>query len=364
MTDTLRAELTTLTSDLVRFASTADRPDQIKASLDYVAAYASKVPGVFVERVEHNGVHSVVVTLRDTHTPAIFLNGHLDVVAAKPEQFEPEERMGRLYGRATQDMKGSVAVMLRLIKDLAAAASINDRPNVGFQFVGDEEIGGFDGTGWLLEQGWRCGFFIAAEPTDMRICYAQKGVAWYEVRLPGVPAHGSRPWDGTNPLLALGHGLVALDTAYPVPEPGAWRTTIVPTIVHSSSASANQIPPEVMLSIDVRHIPEDTPDSITAALQHCFPTGEVRRGHDGPPLDTDPNNPHVQQLANVSAAVLGQSTELYREHFASDARFYSSVGIPAICFGPVGKGLHSDDEWVDLESLAQVYDVLRKFVAE
>ena len=186
MNDALRAEVTALTSDLVRFASTADRPDQLRAACDYVAAYAEAKPGLHIHRVECNGVPSVVVTLRDTRTPAIFLNGHIDVVPANPSQFEPELRGGRLYGRATQDMKGSVAVLMRLMRDLAA---LDAPPDVGFQFVGDEEIGGFDGTGWMLEQGWRCGFFLAAEPTDLAICYAQKGVAWFELKLPGAAAH-------------------------------------------------------------------------------------------------------------------------------------------------------------------------------
>ena len=29
---------------------------------------------------------------------------------------------------------------------------------------------------------------------------------------------------------------------------------------------------------------------------------------------------------------------------------------------PVGAGLHSDEEWVDIASLMQLYEVLRRFV--
>lgn len=360
MSDALRAEMTQLTSDLVAFASTADRPDQIHGAIDYIAAYVEKIPGVYWQRVEQNGVPSLVATLRETRTPKIFLNGHIDVVAAKEEQFTTQERDGKLYGRATQDMKGSVASMLRLLKDLAA---VDNPPDVGFQFVGDEEIGGYDSTGFLLESGWTCDFFIATEPTDLAICYAQKGVAWYEVELKGVAAHGSRPWEGVNPVLALGHGLAELDKRNPVPAPDSWVTTIVPTILHSSSQSRNQVPPGVKMSVDVRYIPEDSTDRVTELLHTCFPDAEIILQRPGPPLDTDPNDPFVQKLAKITSEVIGKETRLYREHFASDARFYSSAGIPAVCFGPVGAGLHSDNEWVDPASLVQLYDVLRRFVS-
>src|SRR5918911_1597844 len=89
--------------------------------------------------------------------------------AEQPAQLQPEVRDGRIYGRASQDMKGSGAVLLRLMRDLAA---LPEPPDVGFMFVSDEEIGGEDGTGYLAQQGWGCGFFLAAEPTDMQICYA------------------------------------------------------------------------------------------------------------------------------------------------------------------------------------------------
>ena len=186
----LRDELIQLTCDLIAIPSTADRPEELQAVIDYAERYARSLPGVHIERCEWAGKPSLVVTLRDTRSPAVMLNAHLDVVPARPEQFRPEVRDGRIYGRASQDMKGAGAVLLRLLKDLAA---LDAPPDVGFMFVSDEEIGGMDGTGYLLQQGWRCGFFLAAEPTDLEICYEQKGAMWVELRLRGQPAHGSRP---------------------------------------------------------------------------------------------------------------------------------------------------------------------------
>jgi succinyl-diaminopimelate desuccinylase len=354
----LQEELVALTCDLIAIPSTADRPDALQAAIDYAERYARALPGVFIYRAESDGKPSLVVTLRETRSPAVLLNAHLDVVAAREEQFRPQVREGRIYGRASQDMKGSGAVLLRLMKDLAA---LPERPDVGFMFVSDEEIGGEEGTGYLAREGWGCGFFLAAEPTDLQICYAQKGVMWVEASLPGRPAHGSRPWDGQNAIATLRDGLVALEARYPTPDEPAWVTTVVPTVVNGGDTK-NRLPERVELTFDVRHIPEERPEQIIAALSECFAGGEVRLVRNGAPLDTDPNAPGVRRLAECVAGVTGQPAQRYREHFASDARFYSDMRIPAVCLGPVGAGLHSDEEWVDIASLGQLYQVLRRFV--
>jgi succinyl-diaminopimelate desuccinylase len=204
--------------------------------------------------------------------------------------------------------------------------------------------------------------FLAAEPTDLQICYAQKGAMWVELFLPGQPAHGSRPWDGKNAIALLRDGLVALERQFPTPDEPAWATTVVPTMVHGG-ATPNRLPEGLDMTFDIRHVPEDRPEQIMAALTECFGGAEVRLERGGVPLDSDPNDPALRRLAACAEQVTGAPTRLYREHFASDARFYSALGVPAVCFGPIGAGLHSDDEWVEIESLVQLYEVLRRFVA-
>jgi succinyl-diaminopimelate desuccinylase len=163
-------------------------------------------------------------------------------------------------------------------------------------------------------------------------------------------------------MAALRDGLVAMERRFPTPDENTWRTTVVPTIVQGGEAG-NRLPESVSLTLDIRHVPEDRPDAILAGLRECYPNDEVRMLRSGPPLSTDPQDAGVQRLAACAAETIGQPARFYREHFASDARFYSNVGIPAVCFGPIGAGLHSDEEWVDLASLGQLYKALRLFVS-
>lgn len=359
MTEHQRNTLTLLTSDLVGIRSIAEQPDRLAATIDYVDAFVRRLPHVFVNRTVRNTKSSLVATLRPTRTPRIIVHAHLDVVAAPDTQFRAQIRDGRIYGRGAYDMKGSAAVMLKLLADLNARS---ERPDVGFMFTTDEEIGGLDGVGALLNEGWRSEIFISLEPTELDICYVQKGMMRLVIGIPGRAAHGARPWQGENPLAALGNGLVALAQAFPVPAPDSWATTVTPTIVQAGN-SENRIPETATLLLDVRYTEADDPADVRARVQHCFPaatvTGEPIAGG---MLYTNPADRYVQQLQHCIRAATGHDARLYREHYGSDARFFASAGMPAVCFGPRGANMHADDEYVEIDSLEQVYAALHRFV--
>ncbi|NJL06100.1 MAG: M20 family metallopeptidase [Chloroflexaceae bacterium] len=348
-------DLIMLTSDLIRFQSTAHQPEQIAAAADYIAAFLETIPNIFIHRSEAQGVPSLVATLHDTRHPTLMLNGHFDVVAAAPALFAPRVADGRIIGRGSQDMKGSLAVMLCLLRDLA---QLEPRPNIGMQFVGDEEIGGKYGTERLVAEGWHCDFCITTEPTELRICYQQKGAMWLTLRLPGSPTHASRPWDGRNPIYPYAEGVLALAGQFPPPTHEVWRTTATPTILNSGGNSPNQVASALDFSIDIRYTDEHTPPKLLELVQQAFVGVEIVTAKHSDGLSADPEHPAIQRLAQITQARRGVPTPLYREHYGSDARFFTQAGMPAVCFGPTGTGLHSDYEWVEVDSLVALYDVL------
>lgn len=358
MTD-LREHLVQMTCDMVRIPSLADRPEQLQAAIDYVVAALSGLPRGSIHHFNSNNKPAIVYSLRGNKHAKLVLNAHVDVVPARPDQFEPVRKDGRIYGRGTQDMKGAAAVLIRLAQDLA---KLPDPPDVNFQFVTDEEIGGRHGTNHILNEGWTCDFFITAEPTDLNICYMHKAGLSISVTMHGMPAHGSRPWLGRNPVHILRDGLVALEKRFPTPDEEAFVTTVVPVILNGGEAG-NRIMETLKLQFDIRFVPEDKPDDILAGIKACFPEhATVDMHYVGVPLNTNPTHPAVQQLAGIVAEVMGQPAGFYREHFGTDARFYSAKGTAAVCCGPIGFGLHSDEEWVDIDGLVKNYQVFAKLV--
>jgi succinyl-diaminopimelate desuccinylase len=354
----IRDDLVQLTQELVAIPSVSDDPAGRTAVIDRIERFCRELPGVTIERHESNGFPSLVVAFGDRRHTSLVLNAHVDVVPARPDQFRPDVRDGRIYGRGTQDMKGAAAAMLLLLRDLAEAGQ---RPDVAWQFVTDEEIGGDNGVGHLLRLGYTADLFLAGEPTDLEIVNRAKGIMWVTVTQRGKPAHGSRPWDGSNPLVPIAAGVTRVLERYPIPDTAVWRTTITPSALHSGDAH-NRVPVDAELKLDIRYVPDEAAEDVLAWVRSCFPDAEVAAGHCGTTLDTSREDAHVRRLARAAETVVGAPAAFRDEHFGSDARFYSEHGIAAVCFGPHGAGLHSHDEWVSIDSLETFYAVLRELV--
>lgn len=355
----LRDEIVDLTRRLVAVPSVSAEQRDLQTVVDLVAGELAGLDGLRLHRRDAAGFPMLVAAFRDELAADIVLNAHLDVVPARDEQWAVVERDGRLYGRGTQDMKGAAAVYIRLIKEIAALEPAA-RPNVSFQFVTDEEIGGAHGTALLRDEGWIGALFIAGEPTDMNICHGAKGILWVEIEQAGVPAHGSRPWEGRNPIDQIAEGLRRLLEIYPRPDAAIWRTTVTAAIIGGGDAG-NRVPASCRLRLDVRWTPEEGADAVIANIERVFAAegAQVRVVQRGTALATAADHPQVARIEDAQTRALGQAPGLFREHFGSDARFYSDAGIAAVCWGPVGSGLHTDDEWVSVDGLLDYHRALR-----
>src|SRR5260370_16347733 len=150
----------------------------------------------------------------------VILNAHLDVVPAG--KYQLVEKEGKFYGRGAYDMKIAAAVMILLFKELAKSV---DYP-LALQLVTDEEMGGFHGTKYQVEQGVSGEFVIAGDISDLKVQNKSKGMLWIKIKANGKSAHGAYPWEGENALEKLQRGLEKLKMLYPDPEEAVWRTTI------------------------------------------------------------------------------------------------------------------------------------------
>ena len=70
------------------------------------------------------------------------------------------------------------------------------------------------------------------------------------------------------------------------------------------------------------------------------------------------SHPIVTALARAFAGVAGRAPLLRGDMGWMDSGVLVRGGIPSIVFGPVGGGEHTDQEWVELDSIALCADVL------
>ena len=76
-----------------------------------------------------------------------------------------------------------------------------------------------------------------------------------------------------------------------------------------------------------------------------------------PPYEIRSDHPICQALVKVLRE-RGHGVEPTGMSFWTDAAILAQAGIPAVVFGPCGSGLHSQEEFVELDSLLTCRNVL------
>jgi succinyl-diaminopimelate desuccinylase len=362
----MKNNLFNLIKDLIIIPSTKSNPQYLKQVLNQAL---EELKDFTVEYFEKEEMPSVLVYPQKKRPERfkVILNAHLDVVEAKPQQFKPYEKNGRLYGRGAQDMKAAAAVEILVFKNLAKKLPYP----IGLQLVTDEEIGGFAGTKYQIEKGVLADFVIAGEPTDFGVNNKAKGIIWIKIKTKGKTAHGAYPWQGENALWKAKKILDRVEKFYPLPKKESWQTTFNLSKIETPNQTFNKVPDEAVISFDIRYIPEEF-RGVSFAKGKKILEKKLRKiiGNLGeleiilfePPQFTDDKNIYVKKLKEAVKKVTGRQAKTIVKHGGSDIRHFNQVGCHGVTFGPVGAGLHSDEEWVDVKSLSDYYQILEEFL--
>jgi acetylornithine deacetylase/succinyl-diaminopimelate desuccinylase family protein len=307
-------------------------------------------------------------------TPVLYFHGHYDVVpAVHPEQFQPNVRDGRLYGRGTSDMKGGIASMVYAMRALKEhQVPLNGR--VAVMLVPDEETGGERGSRYLAETGrlGRDGMgMLTAEPTEGVIWNANRGALSLTVTVRGTPAHVGLHYLGVNAfeqMLRVADALSQLKrevagrrTGFHI-EPDAARQSILMMGGRCEGGSNfNLVPADCTFTVERRINPEEDLATEKQRLLDLFERLrregielEVDIFQEAPSAGVDERHPLAQALARNVARVTGVMPAFEMCPGLLDSRWYARRGVPAFAYGP---GLlsvsHGPEEYLPVASLAQ-----------
>lgn len=350
-------QIVPLTKKLISCASVAEDK---KALRDVLEMCAKELSEFTVEWFENNGIPSLLAYVGEKRPENfhVILNAHVDVVPADTKQFTASENDGKLYGRGASDMKAAAACELLVFKELAKTLSYP----LGLQLVTDEEIGGHNGTKYQIEQGVRADFVIAGEPTNFRIGNQAKGILWVRLTTQGISAHAAYPWNGKNAIVNMTQLLSKILQTYPIPESEAWKTTINISKIETSNTAMNKVPDSCSAYLDIRYIPEEKEQVLEDLNKLCEGNATLEITFNEPSHDGVENDPFVKSLKEVTDVETGIDNAITKRHGGSDLRHFSAVGCPGVEFGPIGDGLHTDNEWVNASSLSTYYSILKKFL--
>jgi acetylornithine deacetylase len=78
------------------------------------------------------------------------------------------------------------------------------------------------------------------------------------------------------------------------------------------------------------------------------------------PFEVSRSSHLVQTLEQETRSLLGHQPEFVGETPWMDAALLAAAGVDTVVMGPTGAGAHADVEWVDVESLVSLAEILRR----
>jgi acetylornithine deacetylase len=265
-------------------------------------------------------------------------------------------------------MKGSLAACLAAAKALTdAKATVGG--DLVIAAVADEEYASL-GTAEVVRHA-PVDAAIVTEPTELDLCIAHKGFVWLEVETLGRAAHGSRYFEGIDANMRMGRFLGRLDrfeeelrSRPPHPRVGP-PSLHAPTLrggTELSTYAANCV-----LGVERRTIPGETEAGVLAEIAAL-----VREAGAADPsfraslrcllarnaFEVSPEAAIVRIVQEATARRRGRAPGLIGKPFWMDSAILADAGVETVILGPVGGGAHTADEWVDLDSLADLAAIL------
>lgn len=316
------------------------------------------------------GRPNVIGTLTGrTRGRSLMFCGHIDTVGVHgmTRPFDPVERDGRIYGRGSQDMKSGIAAMIGAAQVIAKSGGL-DAGSIVIACVVDEEHGSIGAE--ALVTRYRADAAVVTEPTDLAVAVAHKGFEWVEIETEGRAAHGSRPREGRDAILRMGrvlHELEALDRSL---QSGRAHPLLGTASLHASliegGRELSSYPDRCSLQVERRTIPGEAAGSAGREVEHVlarlreqdaeFKAASRVMFHRSP-YEVDAAHDLPAMLV-ASAATTGVKAPVIGMSFWTDAAILGDAGIPSVLFGPTGAGLHSLEEWVEIESVMKCRDAL------
>jgi glutamate carboxypeptidase len=304
---------------------------------------------------------NIVGTFKGTGSKNFLLMVHYDTVfgpgTAAKRPFRTDQE--RAYGPGVADAKGGVAMILHALK-LLKAQGFDGYGTLTVLFNPDEEMGSAGSKKIIAELAAQHDYVFSYEPPNKdAVTTATNGINGLVLEVKGRSSHaGSAPEEGRNALTELAHQLVQLKDLGD-PDKG----TTVNWTMAKAGEKRNIIPAIATAEADMRYSDIEETDRVLAQGQRLIRKQliddtqvSLRLEKGRPPLAKNSGSEQLAGVAQKAYAAIDKSIEPIAMRFGTDAGYAYVPGSdkPAVLetMGVVGAGLHADDEYIELNSIA------------
>lgn len=356
------------TQDLMRFRTETGNLSEIKKCLKYCR-------NLFADYSVHGGIYefknaSPVLFLSNTDSNDfdVLCLGHLDVVPASDDMFDPKIKDGRLYGRGSLDMKSFAVVALNSLEHV-----LKNKLNLKFGVIlsSDEEKGSKSTHAFMeAHPDMRAKIVLDNDVGGdiRRIVSKCKNPVFVEIIAKGLEAHGSTPWEGIDANEIMLRVLHNIRQIYPYYSQGGhvpadkWIDTVHVAKLHGGEVS-NVICGECKALLDFRLTENSTVENLRRNLDKCMVEGaEYQIVSESTPVVMDENNSYILDYKKFAEDILGEPIEFEHMGGATDSRAFAVRGSVVVMHSGTGEGMHTAGEYVEIDSVLKIADIQIKFL--
>ncbi|MCZ4128979.1 M20/M25/M40 family metallo-hydrolase [Stutzerimonas balearica] len=304
---------------------------------------------------------NIVGTLKGQGSKDFLLMVHYDTVFAEGTAAERPFRTddSRAYGPGVADAKGGVAMILHAL-ELLRDQQFDDYGTITVLFNPDEEMGSKGSKAIIAELARQHDYVFSYEPPDRdAVTTATNGINAVMLEVRGKSSHaGSAPEDGRNAVMELAHQLTQLRDLGDADK----GTTVNWTLIDGGE-KRNIIPDQATAEADMRYSDLSETERVLADGRRIIENRliddtrvELRIDKGRPPLADNPGSRRLAETAQRLYGEIDQDIEPIAMRFGTDAgyAYVPDSDKPAVLetMGVVGAGLHSEDEYLELASIA------------
>lgn len=354
---------------------TENPPGKTDEIIDYLVSEIFKESEGFQNEIisyQKKGVElRNLVTKIGSGKEKIILAGHFDVVPAgdseqwKYPPFSTEIVDGKLYGRGSSDMKAGLTMLIGVMMNLKRNSQLLQKYSIVFLGTADEEAG-MTGALKCVREGVMKNaiLLIIAEPTNMNIGIAEKGLLWVNFDIYGKSAHASTPQEGINSIECALKLIPRLYSCLDNKKNEILGSSTVNIAKIEGGSVINVVPSKTSMQADYRLIPEQDIAKLIKELRNikltpC--TQEIKITHTLPAIQTNINHPFLQVLQKLN------KSKFIGLPYATDGAILinSKNPIPFVIYSPGDPNLiHKTDEYVVLQNLFNSTNYLTQALLE
>ncbi len=361
-----------LAEKLIKFKTISHHYKEIKECAAFIERYA-KDNHLYYEFHDNGNNPVLILSNGEKRNFDIMSLGHIDVVPGSDGIFTPTIDGERLKGRGSFDMKTGVAVGLEL---LSWVKKENKNIKMGVVLTSDEEIQEAKSMDFVQDLDIQSKIILDIDALSgiSTIVEKNKDVVFVNLISEGQRASGMLPWDGKSAIDCMMASICKLRERFPyfdvdkkpLEEPFGrhyWVDSLNIGTINGGS-QINRVSDMAVAQLDFRLVNGMNAKQLSEILKKCM-VGNTRYEirYETGFVNEDRNNPIIKEYQQIVEDIINQKVDFLRDgRMSNSGMLKDKKGASVILHSYSGGGYHAEDEWVDIKSVEQLYDIQKKFV--